>query len=77
MSSSVEALVNREYKYGFVTDIESDTMPIGLSEETVRFISAKKEEPEWLLEWRLKAYRHHHDNVYVRSIPCPTRGNKT
>ncbi|MES2305041.1 MAG: Fe-S cluster assembly protein SufB [Gemmatimonadota bacterium] len=57
MSSSVEALVNREYKYGFVTDIESDTMPIGLSEETVRFISAKKEEPEWLLEWRLKAYR--------------------
>ncbi|MEO5800609.1 MAG: Fe-S cluster assembly protein SufB [Gemmatimonadales bacterium] len=57
MSSSVEALVNREYKYGFVTDIESDTMPIGLSEDTVRFISAKKEEPEWLLEWRLKAYR--------------------
>ncbi len=57
MSSSVEALVNREYKYGFVTDIEADTAPIGLSEDTVRFISAKKEEPEWLLEWRLKAYR--------------------
>ena len=57
MSSSVEALVNREYKYGFVTDIEQDTAPIGLSEDTVRFISAKKEEPEWLLEWRLKAYR--------------------
>ena len=57
MSSPVEALVNREYKYGFVTDIEADTAPIGLSEDTVRLISAKKEEPEWLLEWRLKAYR--------------------
>jgi Fe-S cluster assembly protein SufB len=57
MSSPVETLVNREYKYGFVTDIEQDTAPIGLSEETVRFISARKKEPEWLLEWRLKAYR--------------------
>ena len=45
------------YKYGFVTDIEMDHAPKGLSEEIVRFISAKKEEPEWLLEWRLKAYR--------------------
>jgi Fe-S cluster assembly protein SufB len=57
MSSSVERLVNREYKYGFVTDIESDTAPRGLSEDVVRLISAKKQEPEWLLEWRLKAYR--------------------
>ncbi|MBA3553567.1 MAG: Fe-S cluster assembly protein SufB [Gemmatimonadales bacterium] len=57
MSSSVETLVNREYKYGFVTDIESDVAPKGLSEDIVRFISAKKREPEWLLEWRLKAYR--------------------
>ena len=57
MSSPVEALVNREYKYGFVTDIEQDTVPPGLSEDTIRFISAKKDEPEWLLEWRLKAYR--------------------
>ncbi|MGH6948586.1 MAG: Fe-S cluster assembly protein SufB, partial [Kiloniellales bacterium] len=46
------------YKYGFVTEIESDTAPKGLSEEIVRFISAKKEEPAWLLKWRLKAYRH-------------------
>ena len=46
------------YKYGFSTDIESDMAPKGLSEDIVRFISAKKEEPEWLLEWRLKAYRH-------------------
>lgn len=44
-------------KYGFVTDIESDTIPIGLSEETVRIISKKKNEPEWMTEWRLKAYR--------------------
>ncbi len=57
MSSPVEELVNREYKYGFVTDIEQDTAAVGLSEETVRFISARKNEPEWLLEWRLKAYR--------------------
>ncbi|MGH7497679.1 MAG: Fe-S cluster assembly protein SufB, partial [Gemmatimonadales bacterium] len=52
MSSSVESLVNKEYKYGFVTDIESDTAPKGLSEDVVRMISAKKGEPEWLLEWR-------------------------
>ena len=57
MSSPVESLVNREYKYGFVTDIEADTVPKGLSEDVVRLISAKKGEPELLLEWRLKAYR--------------------
>ncbi len=51
-------LADQKYKYGFVTDIESETAPKGLSEDTVRFISAKKGEPEWLLEWRLKAYRH-------------------
>ncbi len=49
---------DREYKYGFVTDIESDVIPRGLSEDVVRTISAKKNEPEWMLEWRLKAYRH-------------------
>ena len=52
------ASVSDKYKYGFVSDIEADTAPIGLNEDIVRFISAKKEEPEWLLEWRLKAYRH-------------------
>src|SRR5881394_959983 len=56
--STAEILANREYKYGWVTDIESDTIPRGLSEDTVRLISAKKDEPEWLLEFRLKAYRH-------------------
>ncbi len=57
-NTNIEELTNREYKYGFVTDIESDAAPRGLSEETVRLISSKKGEPEWLLEWRLKAYRH-------------------
>ncbi len=54
----VESQAGEKYKYGFVTDIESDTAPKGLSEDIVRFISAKKNEPEWLLEWRLKAYAH-------------------
>jgi Fe-S cluster assembly protein SufB len=57
VSTSVEHLVNREYAYGFVTPIESDVFPPGLSEDVVRAISAKKDEPAWLLEWRLKAYR--------------------
>jgi Fe-S cluster assembly protein SufB len=57
MTASIESLVNKEYAYGFVTDIESDAIPKGLTEETVRLISAKKQEPEWLLEWRLKAFR--------------------
>lgn len=56
--STIDVLTNREYKYGFVTDIESDTIPRGLSEDIVRLISEKKNEPEWMLEWRLKAYRH-------------------
>ena len=57
MSSTIDALVNREYQYGFETDIETETLPPGLSEDTVRFISAKKGEPQWLLDWRLKAFR--------------------
>ena len=57
MSSSVETLVNREYRYGFVTDIESDVAPKGLNEDVIRLISAKKKEPAFMLEWRLKAYR--------------------
>jgi len=57
-TNDIQELANREYKYGFVTDIESDTAPRGLNEDTVRFIAARKNEPEWLIEWRLKAYRH-------------------
>ncbi|HEY9814350.1 MAG TPA: Fe-S cluster assembly protein SufB [Candidatus Obscuribacterales bacterium] len=58
MSASVKTLVNQPYKYGFVTDIEADSIPAGLSEDVVRLISAKKNEPEFMLEFRLKAYRH-------------------
>ena len=54
---TVRSVTGGEYKYGFVTDIESDYAPRGLNEDIVRFISAKKEEPDWLLQWRLKAYR--------------------
>jgi len=56
-SNTIEALANREYKYGFVTDIEAETAPRGLNEDIVRLISAKKNEPRFMLEWRLKAYR--------------------
>src|SRR6188472_274596 len=56
-TETIEQLANREYKYGFVTDVESETIPKGLNEDVVRLISKKKEEPEWMLEWRLKAYR--------------------
>ncbi len=59
----LEQVTTSEYKYGFVTDIEADSAPKGLSEDIVRFISAKKKEPEWLLEWRLKAYRQWLDMV--------------
>jgi Fe-S cluster assembly protein SufB len=55
--SSIEQTVLSDYKYGFVTNIESDEAPKGLDESTVRFISAKKNEPEWMLQWRLKAYQ--------------------
>ncbi len=62
MSTNIDevkaTLADRKYEYGFVTDIESEFAPKGLNEDIIRFISAKKNEPEWLLEWRLKAYRH-------------------
>ena len=57
-AKSVEALANREYKYGFVTEVEQDAIRPGLDEGIIRTISAKKGEPDWLLDWRLKAYRH-------------------
>ena len=58
MSAVLQNLVNQPYKHGFVTDIESDVAAKGLSEDTIRLISSKKNEPEWLLEFRLKAFRH-------------------
>ena len=76
MSSSVESLVNKEYKYGFVTEIDADVAPPGLDEDVIRLISGKKQEPEWLLEWRLKAFRswqkmtepHHWANITYPAI---------
>src|SRR5918911_3087325 len=76
MSTPIESLVNREYTAGFVTEIETETVPRGLSEDIVRLISAKKQEPEWLLEWRLRAYRrwlamkepHHWANIRYEPI---------
>src|SRR5947209_4163535 len=56
--TSIEAHVQQPYKYGFVTDIESEVVPAGLNEDVIRLISGKKGEPEWMLDWRLKAYRN-------------------
>jgi Fe-S cluster assembly protein SufB len=56
--TEIETLANREYQWGFISDIEADSAPPGLNEEVIRFISHKKNEPAWMLEWRLKAYRH-------------------
>jgi Fe-S cluster assembly protein SufB len=57
-SDQVDELIKSEYEHGFVTNIESETLPPGLNEDTIRFISAKKNEPEFMLEWRLRAYQH-------------------
>jgi Fe-S cluster assembly protein SufB len=72
---TIEQLANREYKYGFVTDIESISLPKGLNEDIISQLSAIKKEPEWMLEWRLKAYRHwlkmkepHWSNVHYPPI---------
>src|SRR5919201_1038004 len=57
-TQTLDLLTSQDYKWGFVTDIEQETIPPGLNEEVIRLISAKKHEPEWMLEWRLKAYRN-------------------
>jgi Fe-S cluster assembly protein SufB len=57
-TQTIEDFARQDYKFGFITDVEQEVFPVGLSEDVVRLISAKKGEPEWLLEWRLKAYRH-------------------
>jgi Fe-S cluster assembly protein SufB len=62
-ANQIHEIANQEYKYGFVTQIESDTVPVGLNEDVVRLISAKKNEPEFMLDWRLRAYRHWLDMV--------------
>ncbi len=57
-TSTIEEFANRDYQHGFFTDIESEAVPPGLNEDVIRLISAKKHEPDWLLQWRLKSYRH-------------------
>ena len=57
-TETIEGLVQKEYKYGFYTDVETDSAPPGLNEDIIRLISAKKDEPQFMLDWRLKAYRH-------------------
>ena len=57
-TDTIEALAAREYQYGFITDIGADTVPPGLNEDVIRLISAKKGEPEFMLEWRLKAFEY-------------------
>ncbi len=57
-TETIEGLVKTEYKYGFYTDVETDSAPPGLNDDTIRLISHKKSEPDWLLEWRLKAFHH-------------------
>jgi len=58
VNDNIQTLTQQDYQHGFVTDIAADTIPVGLSEDVIRLISAKKQEPEFMLEWRLKAYRH-------------------
>jgi len=79
-TETIESLVKQEYKYGFYTDVETDSAPPGLSEDTIRLISRRKKEPEWLTDWRLKAYRHwltmaepdwakvHHEKINYQEI---------
>ena len=57
LETEIDSLVGREYKEGFVTDIESDTLPPGLDKDVIRVLSAKKNEPEFMLDWRLEAYQ--------------------
>ena len=79
-TETIEGLVKQEYKYGFYTDVETESAPPGLSEDTIRLISRRKNEPEWLTDWRLKAFRHwqtmteptwpkvHHEKINYQDI---------
>jgi Fe-S cluster assembly protein SufB len=79
-TETIESLVKQDYKYGFYTDVETDSAPPGLSEDTIRLISRRKKEPEWLTDWRLKAFRHwqtmqeptwpkvHHEKINYQDI---------
>jgi Fe-S cluster assembly protein SufB len=79
-TETIEGLVKQDYKYGFYTDVETDSAPPGLSEDTIRLISRRKNEPAWLTDWRLKAFRHwqtmqephwakvHHEKINYQDI---------
>ena len=69
--STIERTVLSDYKYGFVTNIEADEAPKGLTEDTIRFISAKKNEPQWMLDWRLKAFALLDKALNHRNPPGP------
>ena len=68
-----EELESQEYKFGWTTDIESESAPPGLNEEVIRWISSKKSEPEWLLDWRLKAFKHFEDLLAQERHPLTSR----
>src|SRR5208282_2036053 len=88
-TETIEGLVKQEYKYGFYTDVETESAPPGLSEDTIRLISRKKNEPEWLTDWRLKAFRHwqtmeeptwakvHHEPINYQDIVYYSAPKKT
>ena len=76
-NATVQEIAGREYQYGFVTDLETDAAPHGLSEDVIRLISAKKNEPDWLLEWRLRAYRHWLTDAPSRTGRTSTTGPST
>src|SRR5262245_61939108 len=79
-TETIESLVKQEYKYGFYTDVETESAPPGLSEDIIRLISTKKKEPQWMTDWRLKAFRHwqtmteptwpkiHHEKINYQDI---------
>ena len=71
--TDIEILANQEYKYGFVTEVETDDAPPGLNEDIVRLISAKKKEPQWMLDWRLKSYRHWLTMTHIVQTPSRCR----
>ncbi|MCZ6614253.1 MAG: Fe-S cluster assembly protein SufB, partial [Chloroflexi bacterium] len=68
-NKEVKSAAVQQYKYGWVTDIDADTVPPGLNEDIIRWISAKKDEPEWLLEWRLKAFKHWQSLMEREQLP--------
>ncbi len=68
-NQELRQIARQDYKYGFITEIDSDTVPPGLTEDTIRLISSKKDEPEWMLEWRLKAFRHWETLLDKKQIP--------